>query len=114
MREIKFRAWDKHKRTMFVFPMDDYNTGDFFENDSFEVMQYTGLKDRNGKDIYENDVVKYRVSLIPLVEEKRVVVWYHSGFGFKNVEGEDGAILYLPTEKIEVIGNVHKNPELLK
>ena len=66
MREIKFRAWDKEKKTMLNWLSDmeaikdamPYDCGDEWTENCI-LMQYTGLKDKNGKEIYENDVVRY-------------------------------------------------------
>jgi len=60
MREIKFRAWDDNEKQM-VFWDDLRDTklfDDGFDNNQCTLMQYTGLKDKNGKEIYEGDVVE--------------------------------------------------------
>ena len=123
MREIKFRAWDTKAKQMHYEPKEDgfldgihptfvlhYRL--FPPHDArFELMQFTGLKDKNGKEIYEGDVVNYdRESfangLTGLVE------WSGSGFYIaKHIQ------LVTLVEKfnsdIEIIGNIHENPELL-
>jgi hypothetical protein len=104
-RVIKFRAWDKNKKEMFdpVGEMDLNNDG---------VMQYTGLKDKNGKDIYEGDVLKIEK------EPNAEVIYGNGSFVGKEVNGWDPMADYFPLcgniKTAEVIGNKFENPELLK
>ena len=66
MREIKFRAWDKEKKIMFNWSFTEQGLypQDFFNNDNYQVMQYTGVNDKNGKEIYEGDIVEYETYFI--------------------------------------------------
>lgn len=135
MREIKFRVWDKKNKKMRQLINIVFNTGFYLEpNDNtlkliwfkgydiieqkdiqiqrekdFELMQYTGLKDKNGKEIYEGDIVKVFKGDICVVE------YNYSGFGLKVIdENKNYGWVDFIDYKIEVIGNIHDNPELLK
>ena len=131
-RVIKFRAWDKKKRKMFD---DEFfltpDGGTYWNEDQniadVDLMQFTGLKDKNGKEIYEGDLVK-------LVIDVGEVVWISGegnigepddqwgsapGFALRSMglKDEDGYDIYLDfgSDRIfEVIGNIYANPELLK
>ncbi len=113
MREIKFRAWNPktkvlHSWETIVTKWDNEEfTGLFLipQDKFYKLMQYTGLKDKNGKEIYEGDIIVYLV-----IKYKSVVEWEHGGFGFI---GADGEPMYTE-EDFEVIGNIYENPELLK
>ncbi|WP_052098090.1 YopX family protein [Paenibacillus stellifer] len=132
-REIKFRAWLKKERRMLdkvnlTFPgaemviqwydsLDDYYAGslsDCGERD-VEVMQYTGLKDRNGREIYEGDILRDRASHDEIYYYK--VIWSKSNACFyfqdyfadhERFGGED-----IEWSQTEAIGNIYENPELL-
>lgn len=127
-RIIKFRAWDKKLNVMwemwpteegyFMFHPDHLGTTthDFYEEigyiimneERFDLMQFTGLKDKNGKEIFEGDIVKCGNKN----EEIKVIEFINGGFGYEGNtwdywEDEFGH------DKMEVIGNIYQNPELL-
>lgn len=145
MRDIKFRAWDKDLKQMHICGQDVHDSMTFDENNiaqyynlqngcgsptTYELMQYTGLKDKNEKEIYEGDIVKtyfnkkdaYSINTLNL---KRSV----------NKIGKieyivDSFCIFIPKfgeniyplsffgdeiiNQIEVIGNIYDNPELLE
>jgi len=107
MRELKFRRWDTEYNRFFyidfsyVKKVDFY---DFFEYVDGPIEQYTGLKDKNGKEIYEGDII--------IDEERYISTISWSDFKFMWVDSEFGSLEDVPDD-IEVLGNVHENPELL-
>lgn len=129
MREIKFRAYDEQQKIMhldfeFICSGQGYNDWIIFKSDKqqvkdkvvfdnpyfykqFKIMQYTGLKDKNGKELYEGDVVKINYPKYKHTEVHKV---YFGNVGLEPFTGsmtDDGS-------KYEVIGNIYENPELLK
>lgn len=132
-REIKFRAWQKHHKYMFKPDYIDFVNNDVIigENDgdnryeNIPLMQYTGLKDKNGKEIFEGDICKvtYYNHSMPNSEIIQVVNYDLGTFSLKKQnsvsELEDDRTnvpLYycFAPNKIEVIGNIYENHELLK
>lgn len=128
MREIKFRAWDKTDNKMIgwydrVFPLTTNNSVRLKEyairSESFlEYMQYTGLKDKTGVEIYEGDIVILKIGHKYIVEYSQLNAW----FCLVQVTDVDGCAIdkvYTGGFKgqemryCEVIGNIYENPELL-
>lgn len=158
MRKIKFRAWDEGSNRMifqhdmncvrgykeYYFSLyeesvellhydEDYSA---YVKCNVELMQYTGLKDKNGKEIYEGDILSYKhitytdcskteieeiedESFIEMITYTPIasIVKPHSKnvkcFGYDSINKEC-LILDLTSDEVEVVGNIYENPELLK
>lgn len=106
-RVIKFRAWSEHMKTMYEdvqIHSDDADT-----TNPWLFMQFTGLKDRNGKEIYEGDIVQDgdgNRAEVRWEAPEFVAMWADTPMSSWN-------LISLPSHG-EVIGNVHESPELLK
>lgn len=119
MREIKFRAWTEPENKMFswnnLLNMNLHNALTIPEQCGLILMQYTGLKDKNGKEIYEGDIVKIDNNVKAIkaqVEYSETFAQYiitHTGDIVSEAEP-----LGDYDEIIEVIGNIYDNPELMK
>lgn len=125
MREIKFRAWDKDEKR-WVDPERIYigangdllsygshdDTGGFYTD--IDIQFFTGLHDKNGKEIYEGDVVEVEDG----PNKKNYPIIFHKRTAAFTLEVGNGATEYLPNhvayKQIEIIGNIYENPELLK
>ena len=141
MREIKFRAWDlvtktmKEVRGIFYFRGDELKMVNITENRRFEFMQFTGLKDSKGKEIYEGDIVRfYEQGYDPNEpDEERIepetttvlvrwdedgkclaIDWDYGELDTTSVGWGYEWILNSEFDYHEVIGNIWENPELLK
>lgn len=122
VRAIKFRAWDKEYQEMKYNAEQAYDGcgqlhaidcfGQLLEEENYKVMQYTGLKDKNGKEIYEGDIVNY--SHPRTNEIIRTVTFKHGAFGIEGIYEKTHIIFgNILDSHIEVIGNIYENPELL-
>lgn len=122
MREIKFRAWNKIVKQILynVYPIDQEGTCNFGSGTiiNCEVMQYTGLKDKNGKEIYEGDIVsiKSQYETDEPIDTKARVEFFDGAFilDFHAMRLTWAVLEYKNSNwLIEIIGNIYENPELL-
>lgn len=134
-REIKFRAWDNFFKQMYYFDFEnniEVRSGHLWitheegavssKSPSVKIMQYTGSKDRDGKEIYEGDICQ--LFYFDYDDEKlgREIIYHNGAFGYNaqfigfvslagnhNFEWVNGQ-----SEHIKVIGNIYETPELLR
>lgn len=109
-RAIKFRAWDGLRMTINGI-MFSNTRGDLFSAAQMPVMQFTGLLDKSDKEIYEGDIVR-DVSHTDLVF---AVEWDKPSAGYYMPDEFDEEYKFpMSAADLEIIGNIHENPELLE
>jgi uncharacterized phage protein (TIGR01671 family) len=130
MREIKFRLWDgQHLQPVGSitfhtdgsyhvndeFPVNDIEMNERFGGNKYHLMQFTGLHDKNGNDIYEGDIIRcpHRVThpkeggVLTQYERTDLIEWDDNEGGFGRNQYE------MNEYSFQVIGNIYENPELL-
>ena len=149
MREIKFRAWHKAEKRFInlngmstefgtmtdkgqVYGITEQGVLHEYDKDEIELMQFTGLKDKHGKEIFEGDIVEWKHSEqqneSEFYKERRTIYFHNGSYGFEGWNTAEGDILnyrnihhpshfatpdlYYKDFDIEIIGNIYENPEL--
>lgn len=138
MRKLKFRVWDKENNKFYeptyaaykgeleellLSPSGDLNMRKFKDEttieilnheslwpDRFEIVQYTGLEDKNGKGGYHNDIIKHPIY------GKGTIEWYSNGWAiyFEGMYGDEGWMEFEVIKEAEIIGNIYENANLLE
>jgi len=119
MREIKFRAWsiqfDDAGKMIYMNPPDG-SFKDLVESDKWKVMQFTEIRDSNGNDIYEGDIIKCDDKIGEVQYDKQqgtyIILWQPNNEKRKN--GCDDLASTFPSIVKVVIGNIYENPEIIK
>lgn len=114
--EIKFRAWSESRnRMIFWGKLIEMNLSNILSGISgMKIMQYTGLHDKNKKDIYDGDIIKYKdktdngIGLVRFHEARYEVVWIDKSYLRKDL------YFWAKKREIEIIGNIYENPELIE
>ena len=109
MREIKFRAWDSLQKKMYSW--EELKANKFcsawdllyFPHDNKILLEYTGLKDKNGEEIYEGDILEHNYD----TKIKSIVKWDKNEASFHPINNFIAA-------KRKVIGNIYENPNLFE
>ena len=124
MRETKFRAYHKERKEMFEIASIDFEEKKAalsngiikllnVDSKQFELLQYTGLKDKNDKEIYEGDILFFRDENM-----KYIVVWQDTAFIIKSIEIRKylEKMCWLDDTEIccEIVGNIYENKKLLE
>lgn len=108
MREIKFRAWDLdnsiYRERFNITSYGRYTIGNGADySNKIILMQYTGLKDKKGKEIYEGDIID-GYGVVNFIGGRYVIVYDKEMKSFEDLLGDDD----------EIIGNIYENPELIE
>ncbi|MDB1104858.1 YopX family protein [Lentilactobacillus parabuchneri] len=136
----KFRAWDETQHKMLQVDCIEFidgkaywveaspadgtvqggNDGSIGDNSQLKLEQYTGLKDANGKDIYEGDILAWHSNIYRKQDWVGLVLYRGAGFAVQESDKSYSSPEWLDcacrkdANIIEVIGNIHENPELLE
>ena len=124
MENLRFRAWDKKDKAIrdvthiiYMYESVVLNVERTFYERTFceiELMQSTGLKDKNGTEIYEGNIVKYGTVPNPFLSDKHFKIIQARSGEWRIDNYIEGHVLAFCNHQVEVIGNIYENPELLE
>lgn len=118
----KYRVWDKIDKELYLVDEINFNRGEFESigdgitflrgASEVELMQSTGLKDKNGKEIFEGDIVEMAKDVYSDPTYYEIV--RHRGGAYRLESNQHGCELWLRHTNCEVIGNIYENPKFLE
>lgn len=129
---LKFRAWEGGTASRMYpteevmlfngsiwIPDEGSDTHEWVENNDLELMQSTGLKDKNGQEIFEGDVIQYQNTKVPSADSKGIVKYFDNWamFGIDVEHNEPRALFFNGLAdhiSLEVVGNIYENKEFLE
>lgn len=129
MKDIKYRIWDydlerfaEKEFDFLIKPNGDLyimrdNKLTFFYKDFYEITIFTGLKDKNDKEIYVGDILEYKYPRDKRLKKHKSPVYFlknEASFGITDLYNNELPLYMLTAENCEIIGNIFENPELLE
>lgn len=131
MRKTKYKVWDKQSEKMFFVLDIDFVSGIItasedmslsnivqlpYDNSEFSILlQFTGLKDKNEKECYKGDIIRYKYyHLSKILTGIAKVEWDNGAYFLTDINIKRNYPMYLADLSFEIIGNIYQNKELLK
>ncbi|MED4936275.1 YopX family protein [Heyndrickxia coagulans] len=121
MREIKLRAWDEELKRMFYGTTEQFDDSlsfrfKHFETDEPVYMQYTGLCDKNDREIYEGNILEaeHKLNTQKFMRKYQVIFNERGYWDAISLDDKPVRLCYAGFDKCKAIGNIYENPELVK
>lgn len=109
MKEVKYKIWDTFQKKMYDWQtiLDSNCSLKDFLAKVYIKLEYTGLTDKNGKEIYQGDIVQYNT------KTHAIILWNNQEACFEGLVIESHARFFIHKEPVIIIGDIYRNPELI-